>query len=522
MTNEELFNRYLSEDLDPQAQEKLKCFLSTTEGRQEFFQYMSESSQIGQYLKLDEKCHEEDLVFSDLVKRSEENLLKGLKVKAQPEIMEMSRQSKLRPKHLLYMSVLALASMVLFAVITNKPSKTLDSVPTLVNSVARVISLDGAANVQLGDWLNPGEIQLSSGKMELAFDSGARVLLQGAVDFRLETASRAFLHEGKITAYVPPEAKGFIINTEKGTIVDLGTEFAVSVDRDRKVDVHVLEGVVETSLAEGSDVKLLKANQSIRMSGGAFKKSLIPATSFERLRMQGPSLKTAYIYWPFENAENGILKDQGNSGFGDFYNLEFDDESISLQPGKFGNSLNLNGKAQYLTSTFQGIGGTAPRTISFWLKVPPNLKDGEHYAIIAWGRVAPTQKWQLGINFQRSNGVKGAIRTEFSKGYVVGTTDLRDGRWHHITSVFIGGDNADVATHVRHYVDGRLEGVSGYQPIKINTATTAPDSQPAFIGKYINRDGWYLRAAIDEMYIFDSALTPAQIVMLRDRQLEAE
>ncbi|MCH2206967.1 MAG: FecR domain-containing protein [Lentisphaerales bacterium] len=522
MTNEELFNRYLNKDLDQQSQDKLKSVLATPAGRQEFFQFMSGSAEIGQYLKLDEKCSEEDLIFSDLVKRSEKNLLEGLQGNLGSDERSVQRHSSLRPKHLLYMSVLALASMLVLAVFMHGKAEKVNPPSVLINSVARVILLEGDANVKLGDWLNPGDVTLYSGEMELAFDSGARVLLQGQVDFRLETAQRAFLYEGKLTAYVPPEAKGFIINTHEGTIVDLGTEFAVNVDRDQRVDVHVLEGEVEASLLEGSAVKLLTKNQSVRIAEGGFRESLIPVTSFERLRSQDTTLKTAYIYWPFESEENGILKDQGNSGFGDFYNLELQNQSIALQPGKFGNALKLNGKRQYLTSKFKGIGGTDPRTISFWLKIPPNLKDGEHYAIIAWGRVAPTQKWQLGINFQRSTGVRGAIRTEFSKGYVVGTTDLRDGRWHHITSVFIGGDNADVAPHVRHYVDGRLEGVSGYQPIKINTATTAPDSQPAFIGKYINRNGWYFRGAIDEMYIFESALTPAQIVMLRDRQLEAE
>ena len=524
MTNEELFNRYLSKDLDLESQTKLKNFLSTPEGRKEFFDFMSETSQINHYLKLDTKATAEDRILSDLVRKSEEKLMKGLGTGSvvQNKEPESLLENRLKPKHLLYLSVLTLASMIIFASIQSALTGKPEVQPSLINPVARVIKLNGQANVNLGDWLKPGEIILKSGNLELAFDSGSRVLLQDSAIFQVETENRAFLQEGKITAYVPPEAKGFVVNTSESAIVDLGTEFAVNVDRYQKTDVVVFDGQVEVSLAKGNEVKVLSENETIRVAEGQFRDSLLPVNSFERLAEQDSPLKTSFIYWPFDSVEQDEIKDMGNGGFGDFYNLKFSSTDISMQSGKFGDALQLNGNNQYLTSKFKGISGKNPRTISFWLKIPHDLKEGEHYAIIAWGRVAPTHKWQLGVNLSRKNGMPGAIRTEFSKGYVVGTTDLRDGRWHHVTSVFIGGDNADVATHVRHYIDGRLEGVSGFKPIKINTSTSALDSQPAYVGKYINKDDWYLRGGIDEMYIFESALTPAQIVKLRDRQLDAE
>ena len=194
MTNEELFNRYLNKDLDLEAQTKLKNFLSTPEGREEFFEFMSETSQINQYLKLDTRIDAEDRILSDLVRKSEEKLMKGLGAKpiskkSEPEPLP---ENRLKPKHLLYLSVLALASMIIFASIQQALIDKPEVQPSLINPVARVLNLDGQSNVNLGEWLKPGGLALKSGRLELAFDSGARVLLQDSAIFQVETENRAF------------------------------------------------------------------------------------------------------------------------------------------------------------------------------------------------------------------------------------------------------------------------------------------------------------------------------------------
>ena len=56
---------------------------------------------------------------------------------------------------------------------------------------------------------------------------------------------KVFLHAGKISAeIVKPEARGFQVETPKGSVVDLGTEFAVDVTPSEDVQVHVFKGEV--------------------------------------------------------------------------------------------------------------------------------------------------------------------------------------------------------------------------------------------------------------------------------------
>ncbi len=87
--------------------------------------------------------------------------------------------------------------------------------------------------------------------------------------FAPRSSQRVELNEGRLVAYVPRRARGFVVVTPTAEIVDLGTEFGVAVESDGKTDVDVLRGVVEIKPA--GEAKLSKwprqkvvAGQSVR------------------------------------------------------------------------------------------------------------------------------------------------------------------------------------------------------------------------------------------------------------------
>ena len=527
----ELFNRYLAKDLNADQIAKLKAILESESGRREFARFMEETGVIIHSTRQMNSLAIEDEAITELVKRSEEKLLsqlekEKLEMQTANELKKKNKtsykhsNSRRKPIHYLYLSTLGLAAIIILSFIlpNQKPSvDTSSSDEVLVKSVARVTDFKGKGNVAKGDWLKPGEIQLEEGDVEITFDSGAVVLLQGKSSLNLESEKRAFLNYGKVAARVPEEAIGFIINTPQGTVVDLGTEFAVSVDEDKAMEVHVIDGEVEAGSLQGNEPKLLRKDESLRIeNSGAFSEvTVLDKTHFSLVPEYSPEINYNFVYWPFDKVKKQKVVDKGNGGLGGRYDLFLPNPKSNIKTGKIGRALSLSGKGEYAQSSFPGIGSANPRTVAFWVKIPPNSTQKEAYAIVSWGKVAPSQKWQVGYNPNPSNGVVGAIRTEFSRGYVIGTTDLRDGRWHHVVSMFIGGEKPDVATHVRHYIDGKLEGVSGYQARRINTNISDPDTQPVYLGKYINHDKWYFRGKVDEFYIFDGALTPHQISLLR-------
>ena len=98
-----------------------------------------------------------------------------------------------------------------------------------------------------GEPLTEGrKLSLEGGLVQLTFESGAKLLVQGPTDFVVQSEMRGVLDAGKITAVVPSRAHGFTVRTPTAEIIDLGTEFALQVDDLGGAEVHVLDGEVIT------------------------------------------------------------------------------------------------------------------------------------------------------------------------------------------------------------------------------------------------------------------------------------
>lgn len=384
--------------------------------------------------------------------------------------------------------------------------------------------------VRDGEWISPGKIVLDKGTLGLTFDSGALVVLNAPAEFDVETHSRGFLHSGQVVAQVPEPAIGFIINTPNSTIVDLGTEFTVNVDGDEST-VKVLTGEVhayaESSSGASEDV-ILTQDEAVRISDRS-PEAFSNADDFEHEQFYNWDLfyqpDANYIHFNFdtEKGNNRTLSDgTWDEVFAARY-LNADDTSTTVPttiPGVFGKALNFNGDGEFAATNFEGISGAQARTISCWIKLPANSPNPAP-SIVSWGEHRRGRHWQVSINNVPQFGTRGAIRTNFSSGYVIGSTDLRDGRWHHIASVYIGGNSSDIGAHIRHYVDGKLELVSAIKgiPNDIDTTTDTSrtrDNLKIGLRKRRNQPIKTLHGAIDELYIFDAAILPSQITNLRD------
>src|SRR5437667_292557 len=81
---------------------------------------------------------------------------------------------------------------------------------------------------------------------------GARLVLEGPAELRLESASAATLLSGKVVFRGDESALPFDLHTPTSTLVDYGTEYAVSVAADGE-EVHVFEGQVQRRPAVGGE-----------------------------------------------------------------------------------------------------------------------------------------------------------------------------------------------------------------------------------------------------------------------------
>ena len=423
-----------------------------------------------------------------------------------------------------------------------------------IRSVARLTSekqaqwlINGSSqSLPSGFWLKPGTWKITQGAATITLDSGAKITVVSPASVKLINSNHARLINGTVSVDVPEPAIGFTLDTPTGRVVDLSTRFSVSVENGQDEEVHVLEGEVIVQYGENHQQSQLIGNKSaIRLSASSDSSPVTPAPfrpdSYPREvkftpRALIPDQDIGYVHWSFDEvmepssadsmasfAASGTLTEAHACSADVVTPLK--QQAPLTTKGTFGKALHLNGDGTWLKTHFPGVAGAQARTIAFWVRIPPHAQDRQAYSIIGWGHAEPhhlAQKWEIGWNTARfpvrGTGVKGAIRTDFGSGHTIGSTDLRDGRWHHIVSVFTGGEHADAATHIRHYVDGRFEGVSAYRQQVIDTKTETSKSIPAVIGKYLHpKDKAFgtFQGSIDELYVFNAALTPSQILQLQ-------
>lgn len=97
---------------------------------------------------------------------------------------------------------------------------------------------------RLGAPLEPRLLRLESGLAQVVFQNGARVVLEGPAELRLVSEAEAVCTSGRLTAEVPPQARGFRVIAPHLDVTDLGTAFGMNVAGGRS-EVHVFQGRVQ-------------------------------------------------------------------------------------------------------------------------------------------------------------------------------------------------------------------------------------------------------------------------------------
>lgn len=139
----------------------------------------------------------------------------------------------------------SLAAMVIILVYVQR-SPVRESVAVL-RGAAEAAWMDAAAGLDPGGILYSTDASrtLLSGVVELEFESGAQVILEGPCEFACQSDDLISLQSGKLYAIVPHTAAGFSVVTPNARVVDLGTEFGVISRTDGTTEAHVFKGLIE-------------------------------------------------------------------------------------------------------------------------------------------------------------------------------------------------------------------------------------------------------------------------------------
>ena len=184
---------------------------------------------------------------------------------------------------------------------------------------------DGVESVVEGERLTTGSLHLEEGDALLKFDGGAELILVGPANIELLSLAKAKLVSGMGTVRAPDVAIGFQLITPSTVVVDLGTEFGVSVNSTGATEVHVFDGEVECApsnpTAEFETPSLLQGGVARRFkneSDADGESILIAHSGFQRdfgvANEIGHLHGKLFAYEPFDYDTKQL--GTGNGGFG--------------------------------------------------------------------------------------------------------------------------------------------------------------------------------------------------------------
>lgn len=376
-----------------------------------------------------------------------------------------------------------------------------------------------------GDFISAGKLELKSGLAQIEFLSGVLIVLEGEAAIEINSPDEMRLLQGKLRAQVPPPAIGFQIHTPRGTVVDLGTEFALDLNDDQ-AEVHVLDGEVEwhedsqpkTLLTEGKG--LLVSGNSARpiaadpdlFTGPAKLSQMVAKHQGEQFKRWSKHSKNLaehpdlLAYFPFNPLESGTR--------------ELEATSSGVQPGAIVGAKVVQGRWPGKKALDFSPNGSRVRvripgqhsqiTYSVWAKI--DSLDRQYNALFLtdnYGYGEP--HWQLledGRLFFSVGIGKGKLHHVFHSPVVWDHSKTE--QWLHLVTTY------DVASRTCvHYLNGREISRDAAQPEKGVDALVLGSSQIGNWGLPTRDDPVFavrnLNGRLDEFAIFKSVLSPDEV-----------
>jgi len=405
---------------------------------------------------------------------------------------------------------------------------------------------NGGAGRQQGAWLVAGrELQLTDGIAEIALDGGVRLILQGPATFLPRSPAEGHLAAGALTAWVPASARGFTVQTPLLTVVDLGTEFAVSVDPSRETEVHVFEGAVETSVKEDNTPKTVSqvVRQRKRLSAGqglhvrhdgkqvkevtkvktppSKKPAFVrvgeldkwPAAPAPRLdpgyrrwqayharRLNDPDLVLCY---DFEDAADGWVR----NAVGQQCHGQLAGEPMpAWSAGRWHNKMGLvwkGGTGQVVVADAPCLRLDGDFTVSLWCRPDALPPDEGVFPFLVKGRY-PNRNYSLWLGYG-GEGSKPHIHwstnsTDGAHHRTHGRTTIQPGQWYHVVGI-----------HQRNRMRLFLNGHEDMKPFAASEDVATTD-EPLTIGWSLEAEKpWAFQGIMDDIAIWNRALSPKEV-----------
>lgn len=388
-----------------------------------------------------------------------------------------------------------------------------------VSAVSELFWPENETPLKLGQELEAKRICFDSGLMELELSNGVRIVLEGPVDFQLNSESKTFCNGGRISAAVPPSGKGFEVATPLLSVVDLGTEFYLDV-RKEYVETHTISGKTELNrlrtkkvpLTQGKAFQIDPEGKTKNFNADAalfvsHEKAEREMRNYERQKRSRWQIQTETL-----NADPGLL-------------VHFDFEETTVfnrslrgrtllpegrraggrsKPGRWTEkqSIEFRNRGDYLDLNLPG----EYRSMTLAASVRIDQLDRFNHTILASRGDGPgSLLWQLG----RDGGLQLSIQPDSKRPPFVFTANRAFLRsqwktWCQLATVVDAKNN-----RVVHYVDGREVGrfdLAEPLPIRLGEATLGNG-----FWRVKTKTDRSLNGRIDQLMIFERPLSTEEL-----------
>ena len=375
---------------------------------------------------------------------------------------------------------------------------------------ATVVNEVGVEELTNGTKLRGETQSLRGGNVELVTPLGARLVIEAPADFRFESEHRLHVMRGRLSAEVPPAAKGFTVVTPSGDAVDLGTRFGVDVPMSGTAEIHVFQGEVIAKASGNSSTQSLRGGDAVVMGGGSSTNRVLrPSAFIQPDEMFGLSAgHAAGQHARSESAMKSLRNEPTLIALMDFESNETQRGVFRTVQGRWPGSraMELVNEGDHLKLDVGGDRAWPQLTLAAWVRL--DRLGAPYQSLLHTDGWDEDRLGQLHWMVTRHTTMRLALRgntlapdSEEKEMYPDSRTPVlpEQGRWMHLATVYDAG-----AKIVRFYLNGRFDKETRQSiahPAKLGAAQ---------IGNWDRQDR-KLSGRVDELLLLGRAMTDAEI-----------
>lgn len=374
-------------------------------------------------------------------------------------------------------------------------------------------SLDGMNALTVSVWVNlakipaPGKSYVLVGKDANSSQASYRLAINasGGGHFVVNTGGNWYGAgtKAEFTGLVPG-VWYHIVGVYDGTNVKVYINGSLQGTGSQPISGAIVNGTsplrLGFSAASSTDIQVLNG----RMDEVRIYNRALSVTEINELnQIAGCGSDSLTGHWRMDEASGSTVSDSSPCGM----NSGILRGGAGWTTGKNGAAISLDGVDDYAEiPDHSSLGGMSALTVSAWVKLDQLPSSGKYFTVAGKDQSGSEASYRIAIG---SNGTGHfVVSTTGNYWYTAGTqanftTALSPGTWYYITGTYDG-------TTVKVYVNGSLQG-SGSQAI---SGMIVNGTSPLRIGYPTSSNVGYFKGAVDDVRIYDRALTGAELTAL--------